>query len=140
MDLKSAIENLTVYAPNVTDFCLLNQAIDVGDSNALEAVLRDWASRFSHSLLPPEGRNPFRRLSAEEVVEHIASRLCRDIVFNTRGFDAADSRAMAEVLVGSLDITDGIATDHVIRDWTFCDLLIGTGQIFTIVIACLGED
>jgi hypothetical protein len=140
MDLTSAIENLTVYAPNATDFCLLNQAIDVGDSDAVEAVLRDWASRFNHSLLPPEGRNPFARLPAGEVAEYIKSRLCRDIVFNSRGFEEPDSRAMAELLITSFDITEGVATDHVIRDWTFCDLLICTGQNFTIVIAFLGED
>ena len=140
MDLRKAIENLTVYAPNTTDFCLLNQAIDVSDSDAVEAVLRDWASRFNHSLHPRERRNAFARLPAEEVVEHIGSRLRRDIVFNTRGFEESDSRAMAEMLVSSFDITDGIATDHVIGDWTFCDLLVCSGQNFTVVIATLGED
>jgi hypothetical protein len=140
MDLKKAIDNLAVYAPNTTDFCLLNQTVDLGDSAAVEAVLGDWASRFGHSLLPPEGRNPFARLSAEEVAGHIGSRLSRDIVSNSPGFEESDSRAMAEVLVSSFDITEGIATDYVIRDWTFCDLLVCTGQAFTIVIASLGED
>jgi hypothetical protein len=140
MDLKNAIENLTVYAPNPTDFCLFNQAIDVGDSEAVDAVLRDWAARFNHSLLPPERRNPFARLSAGEVADHIRSRLCRDIVFNSRGFEDCESRAIAEVVVSAFDITDGVATDYVIRDWTFCDLLVCTGPNFTIVIASLGED
>ncbi len=140
MDLKTAIENLTVYAPNATDFFLLNQAVGLSDTDALEGVLRDWASRFGHSLLPLKGRNPYAKLSAAQVVEHIASRLSRDIVFNTCGFDESESRAMAEVLVSSFAITDGIATDYVIRDWTFCDLLVCSGQNFTAVVADLGED
>ena len=140
MDLKSTLDNLTVYAPNPTDFWLLNQAIDLGDGGALETVLRDWASRFGHTLRPPEGRNPTVGLSKEEVAEHIASRLSRDIMFNSRGFDESESLAMAELLVSSFGITDGVASDFVIRDWTFCDLLMCTGQTFSIVIAWLGED
>jgi hypothetical protein len=140
MDLKNAIENLTVYAPNATDFWLLNQSTDLDDSSAVEAVLQDWASRFKHSLRPPETRNLLARLSATEVAEHIGSRLSRDIVFNTRGFEESESRAMAEVLVSSFELTDGVSTDFVIGDWTFCDLLVCTGQNFTVVIASLGED
>lgn len=140
MDLKTAIENLTVWAPNATDFCLMNQAVDLDDADALESVLRDWASRFGHSLLPLEGRNPYAKLSPSQIVEHIASRLSRDIVFNTRGFDETESRAMAEVLVTSFGFTAGIATDYVIRNWTFCDLLVCSGQNFTAVIAAMGED
>ena len=140
MDLKTAIENLTVYAPNPTDFCILNQTVDLGDREAFESVLRDWASRFGHSLVPLDARNPCTRLSAGEVIEHIGSHLSRDIVFNTRGFDESESRAMAELLVNSFGFTDGVAINFVIRDWTFCDLLVCTGQNFTAVIAVLGED
>ena len=140
MDLKNAIDNLTVYAPNPTDFWLLNQTIDLGDGGAVEAVLRDWASRFGHTLRPPEGRNPTIRLSKEEVAEHIASRLSRDIVFNSRGFDESESRVMSELLVSSFGIANGVAINFVICDWTFCDLLVCTGETFSIVIASLGED
>lgn len=140
MDLKSAIENLTVYAPNATDFWLLNLSTDLDDGGSVEAVLQDWATRFKHSLRPPEARNPLARLSAEEVAEHIGSRLGRDIVFNSRGFEESECRAMAEVLVSSFELTDGVSTEFLIRDWTFCDLLVCTGQNFTVVIATLGED
>jgi hypothetical protein len=140
MDLKTAIESLTVYSPNPTDFWLLNQALDLGDDSAVEAILRDWSSRFGHTLRPPESRNRTARLCKEEVAEHIASRLSRDIVFNSRGFDESESRAMAELLVSSFGITDGVANDFVIDDWTFCDLLVCAGEAFTIVIASLGED
>ncbi|RYZ20063.1 MAG: hypothetical protein EOO16_17990 [Chitinophagaceae bacterium] len=140
MDLKSALENLTVYGPNPTDLCIFNLIVDLDDSGAVEAVLRDWASRFGHTLRPPGGRNPFARLSAGEVAGHISSRLSRDIVFNTRGFEEPDSRAMADALMRSFAIKEGIATDFVISDWTYCELLVCTGETFTVVIASLGED
>jgi hypothetical protein len=138
--LSDAIRELVSNSPNTTEFMLLSKPINLGADGEIESALKSWALAFGHQLREGGRRNPFNKLDHDGAKSHIVERLSRDIVFKTKGFELEEAAELAETLLAFFGEVAAVEADFAIRDWTFCDLIIATGNEYSFVFASLGED
>lgn len=139
-ELVAQLDQFTEEAHNVTEFLVLDLAEGVTDDQARETILSDWAAANGHALRASGEQNPFCPLVGEKVEGWLADRHFEDIVYRTVGPDQKRSSSAAAELVARIGPADYRWSDFIIDDWTFCDVLVITQPLRSIVIAFLGED
>lgn len=127
-------------APDYQEAMFINASLVKEVDFDIEPLLQGWASLFGHTLREPGRRNLFRSLAHEEAIAWVKDHLTRDLVFGMMGMDEQQATNLAAALSDQMGNVQAVASNFTISDWTFCDVLIMSGESTTLLLAFLGED